>query len=582
MKEGVRKMRDTYRFFDVLYNMINLLLIPVWQREYKWKEIDCKRLFEHMMDAPTSGHFVGLIVLKDIEKKIDEIKGKTWVVDGQQRITTMMLLWTAICAFCKNEDIPLDKFDWKNEIYDHVLIHTTHKGVIPKLKLQEKDNDTLKMLIYDLPDNNIRNNQIDNWSSLILGNYKYFYEELTLDNVEIVFKNSLKIVTYLGLCDSGDDPLLIFESLNDTGRKMESYEKIRGYLLLDYDEEKHTELYYKYWKPMSDVLNNDATFKRFCETYVKFRTKDLRASDEANLYLRFKKYVEDNNLEKEYVLKDMYEIFNRYSQLYKSKSSANTGINKVDISLNFLNSLKQHINLPIILDLYVAYLDEKLSKEDFIECINYIESISFRLWLSGVEAGKFYKNNFKLTELDYNNPIYSFEKLLNHKHVLSDSLFIENLKGLGIEYSTKHSSICVNHLLRIENEHHPNEIITSPMVSIEHRLPQTIKGTEWEQELGKNSEEIHMRHVGKLGNLSIINQSDNSRCGNNGWLIKKPIYIKSHYYLNRDVEPLNRWNEEHIVNRTDDIIYETMNFCKSKSDSKLSDVRNQSVLMEGK
>ena len=421
------------------------------------------------------------------------------------------------------------------------------------------------MLIHDLTAGNIRNNKIEKWSKNILNNYRFFYDKLTLDNIELIFKNSLKIVVYAGFCDDGDDPFLIFESLNDTGKPMEPHEKIRGYLLLDSDESEHKELYYKYWKPMEDLLNTDATFKRFCEVYVKFNTKTLR-TDGADLYLRFKSYVEENELNKEYVLKDMCDTCMIYSKLYRSKYSASTGINEVDICLNFLNSMKQFITLPIILELYSNHLSGNISKENFIECIKYLESISFRLWLSGVEPAKFYKNNLKLSNIDYNNPTYVFKQLMNHKHVSSDEKFIKDLNEIGINYSTKTAPVCVNHLLRIENQHHPNEIVTSAQVSIEHRLPQNIENTEWEKEFGENKGELHERNLGKLGNISIIHQRDNSACKNNGWGIKKPIYENSHYYLNSDASELDNWTEKTIDDRTKEIVYESLMIFKRKSD----------------
>ena len=176
------------------------------------------------------------------------------------------------------------------------------------------------------------------------------------------------------------------------------------------------------------------------------------------------------------------------------------------------------------------------------------------------------KNNLKLSNIDYNNPTYVFKQLMNHKHVSSDEKFIKDLNEIGIDYSTKTAPVCVNHLLRIENQHHPNEIVTSAQVSIEHRLPQNIENTEWEKEFGENKGELHERNLGKLGNISIIHQRDNSACKNNGWGIKKPIYENSHYYLNSDASELDNWTEKTIDDRTKEIVYESLMIFKRKSD----------------
>ncbi|MEI8191435.1 MAG: DUF262 domain-containing protein [candidate division NC10 bacterium] len=92
-------MKAIDRPFTQIINGTTQFVIPVFQRDYKWTEAHCDQLWRdviHIASEPTDrGHFLGSVVYVSTG---DSSAGFTrWLlIDGQQRVTTLMLLLTAL------------------------------------------------------------------------------------------------------------------------------------------------------------------------------------------------------------------------------------------------------------------------------------------------------------------------------------------------------------------------------------------------------------------------------------------------------------------------------------------------------
>ena len=84
--------------------------IPVYQRNYTWKEENCEKLLQDMVSISQNKktHFMGSITYIlhhiDDEKSLRQLQ-EFVIIDGQQRITTIMLLLKAIETKIPNEEI---------------------------------------------------------------------------------------------------------------------------------------------------------------------------------------------------------------------------------------------------------------------------------------------------------------------------------------------------------------------------------------------------------------------------------------------------------------------------------------------
>ncbi len=191
-------------------NQKNQLVIPIYQRVYSWEKEQCKELWDDIIkvggDDKMDGHFIGSILY--VLDGITHSDNALLIIDGQQRLTTITLLLTAL------RDHWSDK---RKEIEDHYLINSDKDGDKKfKLILSEPDRDTLLSLI----DENKR--KPSKPSSKIVENFKFFEEWVSnTGKLETIFKGLEKLmIVEIALEKGKDDPQLIFESMNSKGMEL--------------------------------------------------------------------------------------------------------------------------------------------------------------------------------------------------------------------------------------------------------------------------------------------------------------------------------------------------------------------------
>ncbi len=124
-------------------------VIPIYQRVYSWEKEQCKQLWDDIVKTGGSdqieGHFIGFIVF--VQDGIYSTSYNDLLIDGQQRLTTITLLLTALRDYLNDEDEFLQKFSCQ-KIQNRYLINSDEKGDKKfKLILSDSDKDTLLSLI---------------------------------------------------------------------------------------------------------------------------------------------------------------------------------------------------------------------------------------------------------------------------------------------------------------------------------------------------------------------------------------------------------------------------------------------------
>lgn len=87
-------------------------------------------------------------------------------------------------------------------------------------------------------------------------------------------------------------------------------------------------------------------------------------------------------------------------------------------------------------------------------------------------------------------------------------------------------------------------------VTLEHIMPQTLT-EKWIDELGENYEEIHLKYLDTLGNLTLT--AYNSELSNEPFIVKKKYYKDSNILLNKELTKVSDWNEDSIVHRSEEL-----------------------------
>ncbi len=226
-------------------NQKNQLVIPIYQRLYSWEKEQCKQLWDDIIkiggDDKMDRHFIGSILY--VLDSITHSNNALLIIDGQQRLTTITLLLTALRDHLSDEVK-------RKEIENHYLINSDKDGDKKfRLILSESDKDTLLSLI----DKDRR--KPSEPSSKIMENFKLFEEWIrkNTNQLETIFKGLGKLmIVEIALEKGKDDPQLIFESMNSKGIELTQTDLIRNYIVMETEIEKQEGFYNKYWRAMEE------------------------------------------------------------------------------------------------------------------------------------------------------------------------------------------------------------------------------------------------------------------------------------------------------------------------------------------
>jgi uncharacterized protein with ParB-like and HNH nuclease domain len=538
--------------------------IPVYQREYTWNLTHCGRLLNDIktiMKYPNKRHFIGSVVqISNKHGLISQINEAT-IIDGQQRITTVSLILTALRDYIRENFDHIDE-TIAEEIEETYLVNSRKKNEdYIKLCLTKKDKTLYDKLIYSTPldEDNSKNN--------IISNYRYFYKQIKSQKIDIkeLYDGLAKLdIVEIALERDIDDPQLIFESLNSTGEKLVESDLIRNFLLMGLENDVQTHIYNEYWYPIEERL--DTFGKNALSNFIRdFLTiKNLKIPKESQVFTDFKSYFSKNYTRKKSSIEKFMTELDKFSKIYKRIISADDPDNKIKTHLNGLELLEVKVIYPFIMCIYDYYLEEKISKSDFSQILLLIESyLSRRIIL---EHGSQGLNKVFVTfirDFNYNEPVKSFEiALLGKKghHRFPNNEEIENAFLMRNIYTIKANY--KKYILYSLEKSLSNEVVDwTSQISIEHIMPQNIDNNNyWQNILGENWQDMHQKYLHTIGNLTLT--AYNSNLSNKSFIEKKEMlvsgYNNSSFNLSKTLKNYTTWTENDILDRSKFLIKQAL------------------------
>ncbi|WRE31498.1 DUF262 and DUF1524 domain-containing protein [Helicobacter pylori] len=523
-------------------------VIPIYQRVYSWGKEHCEQLWDDIIKTggndQIEGHFIGSIVF--VHDGIYTTNyNELLIIDGQQRLTTITLLFIALRDHLNDEDEFLEKFS-RQKIQNRYLINSDEKGDKKfKLILSESDRDTLLSLI----DKDRR--KPSEPSLKIMENFKLFEEWIrkNTNKLETIFKGLDKLmVVEISLERGKDNPQLIFESMNSTGKDLTQTDLIRNYILMGLEPEKQKIFYKKYWRAMEeDFKQNETLFNQFVRHYLTIKTRNIPNINK--VYEAFKRYQQERGIETEVLLQDLQKYCGYFCQIVFKKED-NKDLNK---ALGFLVDLERDVVYPLLLELYSDYSDGVLSKADFIPIIYLIESYICRRAVCGLGTNSLNKVFPSFTKHIQKDEY--FKSLKAHFGYLTEKQRFPNddeFKKLFITIDFYHFQKREYFLERLES-FNTEEPVNTKECTIEHIMPQTLT-EEWKRDLGENFQAIHDKYLHTIGNLTLTGY--NQEYSNNSFQEKRDMekgFKDSPLRLNQSLKDLESFGEKEIEKRANDL-----------------------------
>ena len=528
-------------------------VIPIYQRTYSWTERECRQLWEDILRTGSNdaipAHFTGSIVY--IEKGLYQVSSQSplLVIDGQQRLTTVMLILEALARHVGGGE-PMDGFSAK-KLRNYYLLNPLEEGERGfKLLLTQTDKQSLLALMQQKPEST-------GHSLRIAQNFDFFdgrVRALGTTGLAPLCKGLAKLtIVDVALSREQDNPQLIFESMNSTGRELSQADLIRNFILMGLEPGHQTRLYEEHWRPMEIAFGQEAYgthFDGFMRHYLTLKTGEI--PNVRAVYEAFKGHARSPEVAAagvDTLVADIHSYADYYCAMALDKEKDD------DLAPVFrdLRELKVDVAFPFLLELYDDYDRGLFSKLDLIQSVRLIEAYVFRRAVCSIPTNSLNKTFATFGRaLKKDRYVQSIQAHLltlpSYRRFPGDEEFKRELAVRDL-YNFPRRSYW---LRRLEN-HERKERVPVDEYTIEHILPQNENlSAEWRAALGSEWQQVQARWLHTLGNLTLTGY--NAEYSDHPFAKKRDMtggLKESPLRLNEGLSALDVWNEDTIQERAE-------------------------------
>ena len=525
-------------------------VIPIYQRTYSWTEHECQQLWDDILrtggDDRIPAHFIGSIVY--IEKGLYRVTNQSplLVIDGQQRLTTVMLILEAL-AQCLGDSEPVDGFS-PRKLRSYYLLNPLEEGERGfKLLLTQTDKQSLLALLHQKP-------QPTEPSLRITENFAFFKEQMRAigDNLTPLCHGLAKLmIVDVALSRDQDNPQLIFESMNSTGRELTQADLIRNFVLMGLEPTLQTQLYEDHWWPMEVAFGQKAYskhFDSFMRHYLTLRTGEI--PNVRAVYEAFKAHANSPEVAAAGVEALVAEV-HAYARHYCAMALDQEPDKQLALAFRDLRDLKVDVAFPFLLELYHDYVEGPLDKDDLAGAVRFVEAYVFRRAVCGIPTnslnktfatfGRFVRKDRYLESIKAH-----LLTIRSYRRFPDDEEFKRDLEIRDL-YNFPRRSYW---LRRLEN-HGRKERVPVDEYTIEHIMPQNENlSAKWRNALGSEWQRVQATWLHTLGNLTLTGY--NAEYSDRPFAEKRDMsggFRQSPLRLNEDLKSLATWDEAAIQTR---------------------------------
>ncbi len=529
-------------------------VIPVYQRNYDWKTENCKQLYDDLVKIikeHRKSHFFGSLVSV---YNPDGHNEEFLIIDGQQRLTTVSLLFLAMYNLIDKGIIVSETANLKQRIFEEYLVDKWKpEDTRIKLKPVKNDQKAFGKLFSDSTEH-IR-------ESNLTVNYDYFYDriqkqEITIDQLYDAIC-CLEIINIR--LDRDDNPQLIFESLNSTGLDLSEGDKIRNFILMGLPPKEQEVYYEKYWNKIEVCTKYDVS--AFIRDYLSVKQQVI--PQQKKIHTNFKEFVELGKIETESLLVEMLAYAKRYQILLDGKSGSAT----LDACIDRLNRLETTVTRPYFLEVLRLYSENKLTLAQVTEIFLTMENYLFRRTMCDLPTNALNKIFLMLhreivrydgTEDNYVEKLkYALLSKKERARFPDDEEFKAAFAERPVYLMNSKNKIYI--LERFENfgtseDKDVYRHCDDGTYSIEHIMPQHLTPV-WQKELGDDYEQIHELWLHRMANLTLT--AYNSKYSNSSFTEKKTMqngFDDSGIRMNTWIAKKDKWTLKEIEERNEHLM----------------------------
>ena len=353
-------------------------VIPVYQRNYDWTNNECKELLNDIIVVESTDrgtHFIGSIVfIHEGAYSTSEVK-ELVIIDGQQRLTTINVLYVALYRFAKENSMQQEA----DMVYNKFLVNQYVQQETSKLKLKQTDTNSLAFKAIM----NGAENEFGHFSNVI-ENFKFFKLAITNDSFNTIL-NGLKrlIFVEISLERGNDDPQRIFESLNSTGLDLSQSDLIRNYILMDLDPKNQQKVFNQIWNPIEenarDLTKQKSLVSSYIRDYLTLRNKKI--PNKSKVYQEFKKLYTKKGEKYHQELENIKSLSSHYKKFINPSTVKEHNIRR---ELEYISRLEINVAFPFLLQVFEDAENGMITNEELIKVLKLIQTYAWRRFVVGL------------------------------------------------------------------------------------------------------------------------------------------------------------------------------------------------------
>jgi alkylated DNA nucleotide flippase Atl1 len=543
--------------------------VPLYQRQYAWETPQLSQLWDDVIEqydiltpddsgslngqAPT--HFLGSMVLAP--SPLMQAQGVTpfLVIDGQQRLTTLLI---ALCALRDHvvveEPAAIDRFN------DRYLINKYGAG-LSRFRLLPTQTDREEFFAC------VERHDPAARSGGIGVAYSSFRSRLTrrgpdnepldLSRIETVISQRLQFVAITA--DVNDNVHRIFESLNDRGVRLTQADLLRNYIFMLLPT-RAEQVYQSVWLPMQKLLTTGQLETLvFVDLIVRgqssVKRQDIYRAQQTRL-----RSIEADEAAVEAEVKELARKAKLFRRIVQPSAEEDADVRSALMRLDRWGASTIY---PLLMHMLDLREQGSCTSLEVTEALSYIESFLVRRMIAGVPT-----NNLNrifsaiIPQMPPNLPLPSAVRHAlseTRKYWPSDHRLREAIRTNPFYFQGRQDQKMLV-FQRLEEGYQHAELIdwVTTKLSIEHIMPQSLSD-EWNKDLaasGDDPTDVHSELLHTLGNLTVT--AYNGQLSNNPFERKKQILQNSHLELNKAISPADHWARAEILSRANDLADEAV------------------------
>lgn len=555
------------RTISDLFSVKRKYVVPRFQRAYSWSTEQVKELWDDIInniqitgeeDINHEEYFIGALVLVG-----DDKSNVLQIVDGQQRLTTITILLSALCERFKE----LKKENLAEAIFKNYIEGKDDDGK-NYFKLDNENPRPFFQKRIQYIDKEQSNPQNDEEKTL-LSSYQDFYDFTARDNLARRFRIDNRVsdekyeillravrdqvVKYLKVIfitvTEEEEAYTIFETLNARGMNLSFVDLIKNRLFKELNDTHPDDDAKTTWKNIRLIISSRDTVGSL-ETFVRhWWISKYSYVAEDNIYKNFKKLWRENKIDAKIFIKELHSDAETYIKIASPiqedfKQQEERSIYNALSAFKIFNISQQR---PFLLSLFkgrerrIIKFDDQKEIMLFLERFHFIFNAVCSLRPSGIE-GSYSRAARDLQNTSDNRRAKDILNVLKNSleaRIPDETVFTDKFKELRFYKGYTRDKKLIQYIFnKIERSKLVTNELAPENISLEHILCQS-----------NNDKEI----VGKIGNLLPLSQELNEKAKDKSVIDKLSIYEESQYFLVKEfaAEYTQPWNVNAINKRTE-------------------------------